>query len=157
MAKLAGGCRCGALRYEVTGEPHFTIACHCKDCQKLSSSAFSLGFVVEEAQFEIVRGEAHEWVKEGSSGKPSSSFTCPICAVWTHTKPQAEAGFVIVRPTTLDDPSWFRPLVELYTRSALPWARMPTLFAFEEQFDDTAPLAAAFKASGMAPGSRPST
>ncbi len=36
-----GGCQCGAIRYEITEEPQQVYACHCRDCQRLTSSAFS--------------------------------------------------------------------------------------------------------------------
>ena len=31
---LAGGCRCGAVRYHVSGEPAYAALCHCNDCRK---------------------------------------------------------------------------------------------------------------------------
>lgn len=38
------------------------------------------------------------------------------------TRIEPEIGFVNVRATMLDDPSWFAPFVETYTSEALPWA-----------------------------------
>jgi hypothetical protein len=38
---LTGGCQCGALRYEITPAPSLVYTCHCTDCQRLTSSAFS--------------------------------------------------------------------------------------------------------------------
>ena len=35
-----GGCRCGAVRYEVRGEPMVVGLCHCTDCRKETGSAF---------------------------------------------------------------------------------------------------------------------
>jgi hypothetical protein len=35
-----GGCRCGAVRYEVHGEPTMVGLCHCTDCRKETGSAF---------------------------------------------------------------------------------------------------------------------
>ncbi len=32
--KLAGGCHCGAVRYEVAGEPYTHALCHCSDCRR---------------------------------------------------------------------------------------------------------------------------
>jgi len=34
----AGGCLCGAIRYEVHGEPLQTSLCHCEDCRKASGA-----------------------------------------------------------------------------------------------------------------------
>ena len=37
----SGGCLCGAVRYEITGEPLQSGLCHCADCRKESGSLFS--------------------------------------------------------------------------------------------------------------------
>ncbi len=33
-SKMAGGCMCGAVRYEVTGESFGVAHCHCNSCRK---------------------------------------------------------------------------------------------------------------------------
>jgi len=58
---------------------------------------------------------------------------------------------VIVRPTTLDDHRWFRPVAQIFTRSALPWATLPTLLTYETEFEDVEPLAKAFATASIAP------
>jgi hypothetical protein len=35
-----GGCRCGAVCYEVRGEPLAVGICHCTDCRKETGSVF---------------------------------------------------------------------------------------------------------------------
>lgn len=34
----AGGCACGAIRYETSSEPIFENHCQCRDCQKRSGT-----------------------------------------------------------------------------------------------------------------------
>jgi hypothetical protein len=41
-----GGCQCGKVRYAITEEPQSVYTCHCTACQRLTSSAFSMGLVV---------------------------------------------------------------------------------------------------------------
>ncbi len=36
--KLTGGCHCGAIRYEVEGEPLTHALCHCSDCRRHSGA-----------------------------------------------------------------------------------------------------------------------
>ena len=48
-----GGCQCGAIRYEISGAPQLVYTCHCRDCQRLTSSAFSMGLVVAENAFSM--------------------------------------------------------------------------------------------------------
>jgi hypothetical protein len=143
---LHGGCACGAVRYTVTEAPKFSLACHCTDCQQLSSSAFSLGLAVGESGFAITQGEPRCWTKTGASGKPSHQYSCGICGGWTHTRPEASAGAVVVRPSTLDNHHWFAPVAEIFTRSALPWAVLNLKLNYPEEFHDPEPLVRAFQA-----------
>jgi hypothetical protein len=145
---LEGGCRCRAMRYKVMEAPRFSFACHCTDCQQLTSGAFSLGLAVPAAGF-VLDGSPHQWEKIADSGGWSRQFTCPVCTGWTHTVTQHASGLVIVRPSTLDHHSWFRPVAQIFTRSALPWALMPLPHTFTEEFTDTGPLEVSFAAADM--------
>ena len=152
---LHGQCRCGVIGYRITGAPKFSFACHCTDCQQLTSSAYSMGLAVDKAGFELTNSgngsKPHCWTKIGSSGKESRQYTCPFCTGWTHTETDTAPGLVIVRPSTLDNHRWFRPVAQIYTRSAYPWALMPVQFSFETEFEDPTPLAEAFAAGGIRP------
>ena len=53
--KLTGGCRCGGIRYEVTGVPQQLVVCHCTDCQRQSGSAFGMTLVVNEEDFRLTK------------------------------------------------------------------------------------------------------
>ena len=119
---MRGACRCGRLSFQVTRPPLFTFACHCTDCRQHAASAFSLGMAAEAAGF-VLDGEPHVWERRGS-----------------------------VRPTTLADHAWVRPVAQIFTRSALPWALMPTLLSYEAEFPDPGPLRLAFAVSGIRPG-----
>ena len=148
---LGGGCRCGRIRYRVTAEPRFLFACHCTDCQQMTASAFSLGMAVPAEGF-VPEGELHCWEKRADSGGWSRAYRCPDCAVWTHTLTEKAPAFAIVRPITLDDHGWVRPVAQIFTRSALPWALMPVQFTYETEFKDTTPLEQAFALGGIRPG-----
>jgi hypothetical protein len=146
MRILLGGCGCGWIRYEIAEQPWVGFACHCTDCQQRSASAFSLGLAVSQSGFRVVQGEPQRWTKIGSSGKPSHQFSCPKCSGWTHTNPEVFTGGVVVRPTTLDDHHGFRPVAEIFTRSALPWARLAAPFSFEGDFEDIPQIRETFEA-----------
>jgi hypothetical protein len=55
-------------------------------------------------------------------------------------------GFVNVRATMLDDPSWVTPFVQSYTSEALPWALVDTPHSYAQfpSMDDYQPLLAEF-------------
>jgi hypothetical protein len=123
---LTGGCICGAIRYEIAEAPIDVYACHCTDCQRITSSAFSIGVIVPDAAFQAT-GKAARSVPGGiaDSGRVKSRWTCPDCGVWLFGNPRPGAtdnGLVrVVRGGTLDDTSWLRPSMHFFTRGAQTW------------------------------------
>jgi len=122
-----GGCRCGRLRLRVTGKPLFTAACHCRGCQKMSASAFSLTSCYAAGQFEIVTGEP---VIGGLHGATRHYF-CPHCLSWAFTRPEGMEEIVNLRTMMLDDPPRAPPFLETFTSEALPWAKTGATHSFE--------------------------
>ena len=126
---LTGGCLCGALRYEIGEAPVMTYTCHCTDCQRLTSSAFSTAITVSEGAFRLVKGEPRLAQKTAESGRIVTRWVCPDCGCWITSSPQpGEApGEMIrrVRAGTLDDTSWLQPTAHFWTRSKQPWIVLP--------------------------------
>ncbi|RBP16826.1 hypothetical protein DFR50_104103 [Roseiarcus fermentans] len=116
-----GGCRCGRLRFRLRSDPVLTIACHCRGCQRMTASAFSLGALHPTASFEVVSGET----LVGGLHGPAEHIHCSYCLSWIYTRPTLAAGVVFVRPTMLDHPDAFTPFVEFATSEKLPWAFTP--------------------------------
>ena len=54
--KLTGGCYCGALRYEVEGEPMMRIQCHCRECQHITGGMANVSIGMPADGFQYVKG-----------------------------------------------------------------------------------------------------
>lgn len=65
--KVTAGCQCGGVRYVLEGDPLMTYACHCRDCQRRTGSAFSEGVLVLADQI-ILEGKLSIWQRESDSG-----------------------------------------------------------------------------------------
>ena len=122
-----GGCRCGELRMRISAPPLLTMACHCKGCQRMSASAFSLGAAIPSEGFSVIKGEP---VIGGLRGANRHYF-CPYCMSWIFTRARGIDQFVNLRPTMLDDASWFVPFIETFTKERLPWAITYAVHSFE--------------------------
>jgi len=124
---LEGGCACGAIRYALTNTPMIVHACHCRDCQKLTGSAFVLNLWIERKFVEAREPEPVAFrVPPGSSGKPHDVFRCASCGTALWSKYHAAPGdTLLVRVGTLDDPSAIEPPVHIFTRSKVPWLELP--------------------------------
>jgi hypothetical protein len=131
-----GGCQCGALRYEIAEAPQLTYACHCTDCQRLTSSAFSIAVVVPGDAFRVTSGEPRPLQKTADSGSVVTRWVCPKCGSWISGAPRPGAA-VRVRAGTLDDASWLHPTMHFWTRSKQPWIVLPDgSRTFETQPED---------------------
>jgi hypothetical protein len=122
-----GGCRCGQVRMRVSAPPILTMACHCKGCQRMSASAFSLGAAIPSEGFLVIQGEP---VIGGLHGANRHYF-CPHCMSWIFTRAHGIDTFVNLRPTMLDDASWFAPFIETCTKDKVPWAVTGAVYSFE--------------------------
>jgi hypothetical protein len=120
-----GSCRCGQVGFRITQAPVMAMACHCRGCQKMTSSAFSLTALVPVDGFEVTAGEP---VIGGLHG-PSRQYFCPNCMSWLYT--QGDDGPVGVRTPMLDDPSGLEPFIEFVTADKLPWAGTPAAVSFD--------------------------
>jgi hypothetical protein len=123
-----GGCRCGKVRLKVSAKPLLTMACHCTGCQSMSSSAYSLSVAIPSEGFEVTRGEP---VIGGLHGSMSHHYFCPHCMTWMFTRTEGMEFFVNLRPTMLDDASWFTPFVETWTREKLAFAETGARHSYE--------------------------
>jgi hypothetical protein len=93
----------------------------------MSASAYSLSAAIPSAGFTILQGEP---VIGGLHGATRHHF-CPRCMSWIFTRPEGMDWFVNLRPTMLDDASWFHPFIETYTSTKLPWAVTSAVHSFE--------------------------
>ena len=119
-----GGCHCRKLRYEITEAPQMVYTCHCTDCQRINSSAFSIGIVVAENAFRLSGIEPRSIQRTADGGRVSTRLVCPECGSWVCGTPRD--GLVRARAGTLDDTSWLRPTRHIWTRSKQPWITLPT-------------------------------
>jgi hypothetical protein len=93
----------------------------------MSSSAYSLSVAIPSEGFEVTRGAP---VIGGLHGADSHHYFCAHCMSWLFTKSEGMDWFVNLRPTMLDDPSWFSPFMETWTSEKLPWATTPAVHSY---------------------------
>ena len=123
-----GHCRCDAVRFRVVAAPIATAVCHCRGCQRMSSSAFSLTLMAPTGGVEITRGEL---VPGGLPGGDLKHRCCDRCKTWVMTEIEA-FGLLNVRAALLDDAGWFVPFLETYRSTKLAWVTTPAVERFDE-------------------------
>lgn len=114
----------------------FVHCCHCRDCQKQTGGAFAINALIEASNVVLLSGAPEAVSMHTDSGAPHDIYRCPACktAVWSDYGRRKTMLFV--RVATLDDPAALPPDVHIFTRSKLPWVRLPQgARAFEIYYD----------------------
>jgi hypothetical protein len=132
---LEGGCSCGEVRYRLTSDPLFVHCCHCLNCQRQTGSAFVINALIEADRVELLAGEPVVLAVARTGGKKQKIWRCPSCQIALfsqYTSPRVR----FVRAGTLDNPAAVSPDVHIFTRSKLPWVRLPeSVPAFDVYYD----------------------
>ena len=118
-----GGCRCGALRYDIAAEPVFMNHCQCLDCQHLSGTGHS-SYLTFPNETLVETGEAEIRETIGDSGSIKRHGSCRICGSPVSLTFAAMPTLFAVHAASLDDPARFKPHVITYADRALPWDQL---------------------------------
>lgn len=115
---LSGGCHCGAVRYEVQGEPKHVALCHCADCRRCSGAPMVAWGAFAEEGLTLVSGAVRT---RNSSGASMRSF-CPECGTGLFFR-NAEflPGIVDIQTATLDDPDALAPSAHIQVAERIGW------------------------------------
>lgn len=113
----AGGCLCGAVRYEITGAVSKPCFCHCVSCRRASGApTVPWGTVVREA-LRLTRGRLTEY---RSSPQVWRGF-CARCGTSLTYRHEARSAEIDVTLVTLDDPTRVAPQMHVWVKDRLPW------------------------------------
>jgi hypothetical protein len=114
------------VNVQITAPPMLTLACHCRDCQKLTASAYSLTTMFPEAGFSC-KGEL---IKGGLGGSGRVHYFCKSCLNFIYSEIGERSQRINLRTSVLDDAALFEPFVELMTDEKMPWAKVPAAHSF---------------------------
>jgi hypothetical protein len=121
---LTGGCQCGAVRYEISAAPLRLFACHCRECQKQSASAFGMSLIVRRAAVVLTQGETRTWSRKADSGRTVCCVFCVACGtrLW-----HAKEGFdvVSIKGGSLDTALDCANAIHCWTARKLPGMVIP--------------------------------
>ena len=114
--RLAGGCLCGAVRYEATGTPQLSAICHCRMCQRASGGPFMALVFMPSDTVRVTRGEPRVY----PSSPTSNRHFCDRCGSPLFFERHTRSSTAIT-VGSLDDPTAFRPQMHVCAESAMAW------------------------------------
>jgi hypothetical protein len=134
-AVLKGRCLCGAVAYEIEGDPIVVAHCHCVDCQRISGAAHTTGATFPADRIRVA-GDVAQFQLRSERGSMVTRTFCPRCGSPLFGRNTGMDGFVTVSVGTLDDPDAVMPQVVIFARTRRHWDAMdPGLPTFETQPD----------------------
>ena len=126
-----GGCACGAIRYEIPGDPVFMNHCQCLDCQRKSGTGHGSYLTLPTEGMKLAGHPAY-WDIVADSGNVRTRAFCPTCGSPLSIRFSAMPNLVAVHAGSLDDPSRFKPEAITYHKRALAWDTLdPALKAYD--------------------------
>jgi hypothetical protein len=97
------------------------VNCHCRDCQRASGGPYSPTVIVPAQSLRIGSGQPkfHKVISE--SGNKATRAFCLECGSQLFASSSGRSEFIGIKAGTLDDPSWFKPMADVWVESAQPW------------------------------------
>ena len=119
MAQIEGGCFCGEIRYEFEGGDYPITNCHCSMCRKISGAPYVTWVVVPKGAFSYSSGSPSEL----QSSEAGTRYFCNKCGTPMVCVSSKHPEIVDVTVGSLDHPEDFKPTMESFEDSRLPWTQ----------------------------------
>jgi hypothetical protein len=121
QSTLEGSCLCGAVTYEVTGDPKRFYHCHCSRCRKATGTGHASNLFLQPAALTWRSGEEHVVAFKVPE---ATRFTNTFCATCGSRLPrQAKNSDVVMIPAgSLDDVAPIKPQANIFTDSRANWS-----------------------------------
>ena len=116
----AGGCACGAIRYQVSGEPLFQNHCQCRDCQRKSGTGHGSYLTFARTGVKL-QGDAKHWDIVADSGSVKTRSFCSTCGSPVYVTYPANPDVFTVHAASLDNPKRFKPQAVTYSVRGYAW------------------------------------
>jgi len=112
---LAGGCLCGAVRYQISAGPRSADYCHCSMCRRAAGAPVVARLTVANESFGWTTGQPAVY----RSSPKAERFFCPTCG--TQLALRDEPDHLDVTLASLDTSEAVRPSYHIWTTSGIGW------------------------------------
>ena len=125
----AGGCFCGAVRYEITGPLVNQTVCHCLGCKRSSGAGALPWITVKTAGFKVTQGtlaevRSNKFPKATCDGHGGVRTFCSKCGTPISFKGDGRADKEVdITVGSLDNPKDFSPTEDVFAEQRLAWIK----------------------------------
>ncbi len=132
---MQGRCLCGNIRYVLDTAPRMTFACHCRDCQRQTGSAFSYFTLMKREKFHLT-GTPRSHSTIGESGRSVTRHFCGDCGSPVFSELEKAPGIVVIPVGTLEGDPGLVPSRHSWVRHKQAWL---TLEGAAELYEEEMP------------------
>lgn len=116
----AGGCHCGAIRFEVGGEPAHVALCHCGDCRRSAGAPMVAWAAFRDDALNLLQGEPAAFSSDGTGRR---NF-CGTCGTGLFYRNEAVLpGLVDIQVGVFDDAEALAPGAHIQAAERLGWMK----------------------------------
>jgi hypothetical protein len=121
QSDLKGSCLCGAVKYEVSGEPTRFYHCHCSRCRKATGTGHASNLFLQPGALRWLSGE--EQVRAFKVPE-ARRFTTQFCATCGSRLPRQakDSDMVMIPAGSLDDAAPIMPQARIFSGSRANWS-----------------------------------
>lgn len=95
--------------------------CHCRDCQQVGGGPYHPVLVVSLADFKLSQGTLKRYASTRLTGRSNLRGFCSDCGSTLTAGEDPDRNRIGLIAASLDDPSWFKPSVDIFIGDAQPW------------------------------------
>jgi hypothetical protein len=121
---LAGGCMCGAVRFELSEPLLGALYCHCKRCQRRTGTGVSTTALTAPGSYRTVAGAEQVRSWDPGDGGWVKAF-CAECGSQLFTANPENPELIAIRMGALDEDPGIRPAAHQFVDYAAAWAPVP--------------------------------
>lgn len=118
---MRGSCLCGAVQYEISGDPERFYHCHCSRCRKASGTGHASNMLVKPDAMKWIKGEELVRVYKVPEAKRFARHFCQVCGSPV-PRYVPETGFVVIPAGSLDSEPPVKPQARIFWGSRASWS-----------------------------------
>jgi hypothetical protein len=108
--RAAGGCLCGAVRYEVRGALRPVVACHCTQCRRMTGH-FLAATAAREGDLAITSDSSLKWYSASPDARRGFCGVCGSTLFWHGTG----RDYVAIAAGSIDGPTGLKLVQHIFT------------------------------------------
>jgi hypothetical protein len=119
-AKMTGGCLCGAVRYEATGDSFGVIHCHCSSCRKHNGAPVVTlaGFMADRVEWS---GDARKIYESSPGVGRAFCGNCGTPLTWEGVSSNQGGAIFEFHISTFDNPDVLVPRSHHFYPERIAW------------------------------------